>query len=301
MVSNKLVSDYRSSTFSDSLPSFDGKASSRLPMKMLQAARPRSTFYLLYVVFIATFGPLQFGYHLVSTAHQIPPYKVAYPSKGELNAPQRVITCQDQSFFSRPGLPQCIPMSPSQWGLVQSIFTIGGFLGALSAGPIATKHGRLLVMRTTTLVFIIGPLASAFAYNINLMIFGRFLSGIGAGASTVVCPLYVAEVSPPDKRGLFGAFTQVMINMGILLAQLLGYFLSHDNMWRVILASAALIGVLELAGLCFVPESPKWLAENAYPEITQRVSQSIAACMENEADPAGMLFCYFVAYMSLWR
>ena len=150
-------------------------------------------------------------------------------------------------------------------------------------------------MRTTTLVFVLGPLASAFAYNIDLMIFGRFLSGIGAGASTVVCPLYVAEVSPPDKRGLFGAFTQVMINMGILLAQLLGYFLSHDSMWRVILASAALIGVLELAGLYFVPESPKWLAENAYPEVGLRVSQGIEVGMENEAeaDPAGMVFSFF--------
>lgn len=179
-------------------------------------------------------------------------------------------------------------MSPSQWGLVQSIFTVGGFLGALAGGPLATKYGRLLAMQATTLAFVVGPLASALADNIDLMILGRFLSGIGAGASTVICPLYVAELSPPHLKGLFGAFTQVMINAGILLAQLLGYFLSHDNLWRVILATAALIAALELVGLHFVPESPIWLAENAYPVLARRVSQSIGAGMEVEVD-AGLL------------
>jgi MFS family permease len=180
-------------------------------------------------------------------------------------------------------------MSASEWGLVQSVFTIGGFLGAFLGGPFATKYGRLLAMRTTTLFFIVGPLASALASNLQLLVLGRFFSGIGAGASTVVCPLYVAEVSPHDKRGLFGAFTQVMINLGILLAQLLGYFLSHDDMWRVILASAALIGALELVGLYFVPESPKWLAEHAYTAAARRVSQSVGSNMANEAETAGTL------------
>jgi len=168
-------------------------------------------------------------------------------------------------------------MSPSQWGLVQSIFTVGGFLGALMGGPAATNYGRLLAMQATTLVFIVGPLASALADSIELLALGRFLSGIGAGASTVVCPMYVAEVSPPDKRGLFGAFTQIMICIGILIAQLLGYFLSHNNLWRVILATAALIGALELIGLHSIPESPKWLADNAFTGVAWRVSKSIGA------------------------
>ena len=123
------------------------------------------------------------------------------------------------------------------------------------------------------------------------MILGRFLSGIGAGASTVICPLYVAEVSPPGMRGLFGASTQVMINVGILLAQLLGYFFSHDHLWRIILATAALIGALELAGLYFVPESPVWLEENAYPVMARRVSQSVGFGAEVETD-VGTFPCF---------
>jgi MFS family permease len=189
-------------------------------------------------------------------------------------------------------------MNPSQWGLVQSIFTVGGLFGALIGGSLATKYGRLLAMQATTLVFIVGPLASALADNIDLMILGRFLSGIGAGASTVICPLYVAELSPPDMRGFFGAFTQVMINVGILLAQLLGFFFGHDYLWRVVLATAALIGVLELAGLYFVPESPVWLEENAYSAMARRVSQSIGVDVEVEADTGTFPFFWeFLVYI----
>jgi MFS family permease len=177
---------------------------------------------------------------------------------------------------------------------VQSIFTVGGLVGALIGGPVATKYGRLLAMQATTLVFIVGPLAAALANSIEVMVLGRFLSGIGAGASTVVCPMYVAEVSPPDQRGLFGAFTQVMITTGVLIAQLLGYFLSYNNLWRVILAVAALIGALELIGLHSISESPKWLADNAFTALARQVSQSIGADLGTEADMAGTLSSFLL-------
>ena len=234
-----------------------------------------STFYLVYVVFIATIGPLQFGYHLVRLLSSL--LTVTDFSQGELNAPQKVITCEVDRIptASAASFPRCIQMNPSQWGLVQSIFTVGGFLGALAGGPMATRYGRLFAMRLTTVFFVLGPLAQALASDISVMCVGRFLSGIGAGASTVICPLYIAEISPLEKRGLFGAFTQVMINLGILTSQLLGYFLSRGNLWRIIFGIAGLIGALELLGLFFAPESPKWLAENGHPVQARRVLQRI--------------------------
>ena len=154
-------------------------------------------------------------------------------------------------------------------------------------GPLATKYGRLPAMRATTLPFVVGPLASALATNISVMCFGRLLSGIGAGASTVICPLYIAEICPRDKKGLYGASTQVMINVGILLAQILGYFLSYGNIWRMILAVSGLIGALELIGLHFVPESPKWLADNANMAMVREVLRKIRRESEVEAEIAG--------------
>ncbi|KAL4931065.1 putative MFS glucose transporter [Aspergillus undulatus] len=226
-----------------------------------QTARSRVTPYLIYLVLITTLGPLQFGYHLA-----------------ELNAPQSVITCDRKNIHTSSiseGLPQCIPMNPSQFGLVSSIYTLGGFLGALLAGPVSTKHGRLFALRATTIFFISGPVAGTLAPNIAILGLGRLLSGIGSGAAIVVGPIYVSEVAPPSSKGFFGAFTQVMTNVGILFTQTLGYFLSEGSMWRVILAVAGIVGALELLGLMLVPESPAWLVDHQKHDLAERVLQQI--------------------------
>lgn len=130
-------------------------------------------------------------------------------------------------------------------------------------------------MRLTTFFFVVGPCFESLAVNIGLISFGRFLSGVGAGAAIVVAPIYISEIAPPNEKGFFGAFTQVMINFGILITQLLGYFLSRDNMWRIILATAGGIGALQLGGLVFVPESPKWLAEHNKPELARHILRKL--------------------------
>lgn len=166
-------------------------------------------------------------------------------------------------------------MKPSQFALVSSIYTLGGLVGALLAGPVSTKYGRRFVLRATTVFFILGPVAETLAPAIPVLALGRFLSGIGSGAATVVGPIYISEIAPPESRGLFGAFTQVMTNVGILLTQTLGYFWSHDSLWRLILAVAGVIGALELLGLFMVPESPTWLAEQHQLSQARKVLQRI--------------------------
>ena len=153
-------------------------------------------------------------------------------------------------------------MNPSQFGLVSSIYTLGGLVGALLAGPVSTSYGRRVALRATTIFFVLGPVAETLAPGISLLALGRFLSGIGSGAAIVVGPIYVSEIAPPQSRGLFGFCTQIMTNVGILLTQVLGYFWSHDSWWRLIFAVAGVIGALEFLGLFLVPESPTWLAEH---------------------------------------
>ncbi|EEH42083.1 glucose transporter [Paracoccidioides lutzii Pb01] len=226
-------------------------------------SRTSVTPYLVFLIFVTTLGPLQFGYHLA-----------------ELNAPQDVITCEKKSITSTgqiapSKLPQCIPMNAFQFGVVSSSYTLGGLLGALVAGPFATKYGRLLTIRATTIFFIFGPLVEALASSMEYLSVGRLISGIGAGAAIVVGPIYIAEVVHPEQKGFFGAFTQVMANVGILLSQSLGYFLSRGSLWRFILAIAGAIGALQLLGLFFVPESPAWLAEHQRAGHARRILQRI--------------------------
>lgn len=162
-------------------------------------------------------------------------------------------------------------MDISQFAVVSSIFTLGGLLGAILSGPFCNNHGRLLTMRLMTISFVGGPALECLAPSIAVMALGRFVSGIGAGAAVVVVPIYISEISPPKEKGLFGALTQIMINVGILITQLLGYFLSRDNLWRIILATAGIVGALQFVGLLAVPESPKWLAEHGHPPKARAV------------------------------
>jgi MFS family permease len=184
--------------------------------------------------------------------------------QAELNTPQDVITCKRKSLLGpeavNPTLPQCIPMTEAELGLVSSIFTLGGFIGALGAGPISATRGRVLAMRLSAIFFTLGPVLEALAPSIAVLSIGRFLSGLGAGASVVVVPIYVSEVAPPAERGFFGSFTQVMVNLGIFVTQLLGYFLSYGQMWRIVLAVGGGIGLTLGLGLFTICESPKWLA-----------------------------------------
>lgn len=166
-------------------------------------------------------------------------------------------------------------MNPSQFGLVSSIYTLGGLLGALLAGPVATRYGRLFVLRATTAFFILGPLAMTQAKSIPVISLGRLVAGVGSGAAIVVGPIYISEIAPPGARGFFGAFTQIMTNVGILVTQILGYFWSRGNKWRYILAVAGVIGLVELLGLFFVPESPIWLAERQKSTRARQVLQRI--------------------------
>ncbi|KAK4224687.1 actin-domain-containing protein [Podospora fimiseda] len=212
------------------------------------------TPFLVLLIAIATLGPLQFGFHLA-----------------ELNAPEDVITCQQKSSSTLGKImalagkgasdkTDCIPMSKSDFAAISAIFTVGGLLGALTSGPFTSARGRRLPMQLTAAFYLIGSIVETFAGSVPTMMIGRFLTGTGAGASTVIVPLYISEVAPPTQRGFFGAFTQISINVGILITQTLGFFLSHDSAWRLILGTGIVIAVAQALGLVLIPESPSWTA-----------------------------------------
>jgi sugar porter (SP) family MFS transporter len=166
-------------------------------------------------------------------------------------------------------------MSEAEFAFLSSMFVVGGFLGAIVSGPVSTSYGRLLSMRITSFFFVLGSGLEMLAGDVPVMSIGRLLSGIGAGASTVIVPLYISEIAPPKERGLFGTMTQVTINVGILITQTLGYYLSRGSLWRIILAVGAGIGFVQGIGLFFVPESPAWLAAHKDPQRAVGILQRI--------------------------
>jgi MFS family permease len=166
-------------------------------------------------------------------------------------------------------------MSEAAFAFISAAFTVGGLVGALSSGPFASKRGRLPAMRATALMFIAGSVVETIAGSVPTMALGRFISGVGASAATVIVPLYISEIAPPTERGLFGAMTQVAINIGILSTQTLGYFLSYGNAWRWTLAVGIGIATMQALGLLGVPESPAWTAAHGDATKAKRVLQRI--------------------------
>jgi sugar porter (SP) family MFS transporter len=130
-------------------------------------------------------------------------------------------------------------------------------------------------MRLTTVFYIVGSGLEAVAMNIPVIAIGRLLSGVGAGASLVIVPLYIAEVAPPRERGLFGVMTQITINVGLLLTQTLGYFFDKESQWRMVLATGAGIALVQGIGLFFIPETPAWIAANRDPQKALQLLQRI--------------------------
>jgi MFS family permease len=161
-------------------------------------------------------------------------------------------------------------MSSTIWGIVGSIYTAGGLVGALLAGPLSSKFGRLRSMQINTVFFAVGPAFEALAPKIGVLALGRFVSGLGAGSAMVIAPIYIAEIAPPAERGLFGSFTQVMVNVGIFVTQLLGLFLSKGQLWRVILAAGGVFGILQFVGLLFSVETPKYTAIQGHSTRAKR-------------------------------
>ncbi|KAK8037762.1 hypothetical protein PG991_001108 [Apiospora marii] len=213
--------------------------------------------YLIFLIAVSTLGSLQFGIHLA-----------------ELNAPEDVITCRKKSISTR-ALPDCIPMDNAAFAAVQSVFTIGGLIGSLGAGPTSSAKGRLFAMRLTSAFFVLGSAIETLATAVPVIAIGRLLAGVGAGAATVIVPLYISEVAPPKERGFFGVMTQISINVGILLTQTLGYFFSYGSAWRWVLGTGVIVGGAHASGLLVVPESPAWMAANENVTKAKKTLQRI--------------------------
>ena len=154
-------------------------------------------------------------------------------------------------------------MSDSTFSLVVSMLNVGGLLGAILAPRFSDRFGRRLTLFGNTALLLLGSLSMGLASNLYVLLWGRFLAGVGSGIITVICSTYIAECVPDDLRGIFGVCNQLGIVLGILVAQVLGMFLSTLSGWRWILLIGAFLSLFQAILLPFCVESPRYLAAKA--------------------------------------
>lgn len=176
-------------------------------------------------------------------------------------------------------------LSPAMHGLAMGSALWGTVLGSLVGGWPTDRFGRKKTLLWIGLLFLIGSLWSAIATEVYSFMMARFIGGIAIGISTVAAPLYISEISPPDKRGRLAGMFQFNIVFGILIAFLSNFLLARlgDHAWRWMLGVMAVPSLVYTA-LCFlIPESPRWLLTRKGDRVEgMRVLQLIDA----KASPA---------------
>ncbi|MFI5159756.1 MAG: sugar porter family MFS transporter [Sphingobacteriales bacterium] len=148
-----------------------------------------------------------------------------------------------------------------QQGFTIAIALVGTMVGAFGGRMPADKLGRKVALMIVALIFLVTSLGTAFATNWYLFVILRFIGGLGIGASSVIAPVYITEISPASYRGRLVILFQGNIVLGIVLALLSNYIivLSYHGSWRLMMAVMAAPSLLYLILLRFVPESPRWL------------------------------------------
>ena len=152
-------------------------------------------------------------------------------------------------------------LSATMQGVVAGIALLGATIGAACAGVLSDRLGRRLVILVTALIFVAGSAVSALAGGLAALLAGRVLVGLAIGVSSMLTPLYLAEVAPAERRGAMVSLNQFLITLGILVSYFVGYLLAPvAEGWRWMLAAGVVPGAILFVGMLLLPESPRWLA-----------------------------------------
>ncbi|WVQ78643.1 hypothetical protein IAT38_000730 [Cryptococcus sp. DSM 104549] len=160
-------------------------------------------------------------------------------------------------------------VNPDKKGFLTAILELGAFVGALMAGPLSDRFSRKYSISGWCIIFMVGTIIQAAANeSVSCIYAGRWFSGMGVGALSMLVPMFNAELAPPGIRGSLVALQQLAITFGILVSYWIGYGTNyiggtgegqHAAAWRVPLALQLIPGVILCVGAVFLPFSPRWL------------------------------------------
>jgi MFS family permease len=173
-------------------------------------------------------------------------------------------------------------LSPHQEGFTVGIGLIGTVVGALGAGVVGQKLGGREALRFTAVLYLISAIGCGLAWNWPAFLVFRFVGGVGIGASSVLGPVYIAELAPAKWRGRLVGIFQFNVVLGILVAYVSNYGIRLLHMgateWRWQVGVAAFPAVAFLALLFGIPRSPRWSASR------NRIDEALAV-LKMTGDP----------------
>lgn len=199
----------------------------------------------------------------------------------------------DHNFIEPLGLSETAAGSLSGWAISSAL--LGCVIGAAVAGPLSNLWGRRGGLIFAALLFLLGSVGSAYPefglgpiggmgpdaltpFNIY-----RIIGGIGVGIASMLSPLYIAEISPPSRRGRLVTYQQIAIVVGMTVVYFVNWAIAAqgddqwvlNTGWRYMLLSEAIPAVLFLVLLLFAPETPRWLVLKGRQEEASRVLERL--------------------------
>ncbi|XP_036955535.1 solute carrier family 2, facilitated glucose transporter member 11 isoform X1 [Acanthopagrus latus] len=203
---------------------------------------------VLMVASAAIGGTLQYGYNLAI-----------------MNSPTVFIqTFINETFLERWDIQLEDYQVTLVWTIIVSIFSLGGLVGAIIAGPMTIRFGRKKCLLLNNIFLMSGALlalTSRAAKSFEMIIISRVLIGINSGISMNVQPMYFGESAPKHLRGAISLSSAVFTSFGVVLGQVVGLreILGSEPCWHYLLASNAIPGFIQLLTLPWFPESPRYL------------------------------------------
>lgn len=218
--------------------------------------------YLLLISLVSAMGGLLFGYDWVVIGGAKPFY---------------------EAFFG-------IAASPAMQGWAMGSAVLGCIFGVLIAGLLADMCGRKPLMIAAAAMFILSAAGTGAVDGISWFIFYRLVGGIAIGIVSNLSPMYIAEISPAEKRGMYVSINQLTIVLGILAAQLANWAIAEpvaegDDLlntwngqmgWRWMFWAENIPAILFFLFLFLIPESPRWLAAKGRAEKAGIIMRSIS-------------------------
>jgi len=154
-------------------------------------------------------------------------------------------------------------LSPALQGWTVSSALIGCILGTILIGKPGDIYGSKRLLQLLAILFLASSVGCGLATHISVFILFRFIGGLAIGGASVLCPVYISEISPPKHRGVLAGTFQLAIVTGILLSLISNYLLLNigDQNWRWMLFSGAFPAVAFFLMLLVIRTSPRWLVK----------------------------------------
>jgi MFS transporter, SP family, arabinose:H+ symporter len=177
------------------------------------------------------------------------------------------------------GLTQTFQLTPYSLGITVAVALLGTVIGSLVAGIPGDRYGRRDSLRGMAVLYLLSALGCAIAWDWYSLLVFRFIGGLGIGGSSVLGPMYIAEIAPAKWRGRLVGFFQFNVVAGILLAYFSNYLIGRANLgeqdWRWMLGVSGIPALFFFIMLFTIPRSPRWLAQKSRVAEARQVLEQI--------------------------